>query len=264
MGLTGEQGSQGYTGLVGETGFQGLPGETGLQGITGLGGPVGPVGYTGLSGAISDETLYNTVSRYPVVNTSGEEVWVVSSSAVFIGLTWTRSSTTLTVYNPTHGHLAGDRVIIRNTNVDYQVGFIDTVSTGSFTFTTVNSGGTSGNKGAYSLGFTYTHNGSPKTGGTLTSPSGAHADCQLISLRIRTGGRSSTTYDLYLPSSAINGAGDNISLSDCYVPDFNVRADSDTLSAVAATMAVNNAAMGYNVFTFGALGTLSRIICLHF
>ena len=83
-------------------------------------------------------------------------------------------------------------------------------------------------------------------------------------MRIRTGTRSGTTYDLSVPNSAINGAGANNSLSDCFIPDFNIRADADTLSAIAATMAVNNGALGYNVFTFGALGTLSRMICLHF
>jgi hypothetical protein len=36
------------------------------------------------------------------------------------------------------------------------------------------------------------------------------------------------------------------------------------LSAVAATMVVNSGASGYEVFTFGALSSLSRIICLHF
>lgn len=258
QGLTGIQGLIGYmgeTGSQGETGPIGLTGETGLQGST---------GETGIAGSVVDQPFYNTVSRYYALNTAGEEVWMVSSSTVFVGLTWTRSSTTLTVYNPAHGHIAGNRVIIRNTNMDYQVGLIVTASTDSFTFTTTDTGGTSGSSGAYSLGFTYSHVGSPKTGGTLVAPSGAHADCQLISLRIRTGGRSGSTYVLTVPEDAVNGAGANTSLGDCYIPDFNIRADTDSLSAIAATMIVNDAAAGYEVFTFGALGALSRIICLHF
>ena len=141
---------------------------------------------------------------------------------------------------------------------------IVTTSTNSFTFTTTDTGSTSGSSGAYSLGFTYSHVGSPKTGGILVAPSGAHADCQLISLRIRTGGRSGSTYVLTVPEDAVNGTGANTSLGDCYIPDFNIRADTDTLSAVAATMIVNDGSAGYEVFTFGALGALSRIICLHF
>ena len=263
LGLTGLPGVTGVEGPVGETGIQGY-GTTGAQGETGAIGITGSQGETGTSGQVSEQPFYNTVSRYSLVGSSGEEVWCVSSSTVFSGLSWTRSGTTLTINNTNHGHVSGNRVIIRNTNVDYQEGLIVSASTNFFTFTTSNTGATSGEGGAYSLGFTYSHVGSPKTGGTLYAPSGTHADCQLISLRIRTGGRSGTSYVLTVPEDAVNGAGANTSLGDCFIPDFNVRADTDNLSAVAATMVVNNAAAGYEVFTFSALGALSRFICLHF
>lgn len=263
LGLTGLVGSTGLQGAVGETGIQGF-GATGIQGETGLIGYTGWQGETGPSGQISNQALYNTVSRYSMVGSSGEEVWCVSSSTVFTGLSWSRSSTTLTIYNDAHGHTSGNRVIIRGANMDYQEGLIVSTATNSFTFTTTDTGDTSGNYAAYTLGFTYSHVGSPKTGGTLSAPTGIHADCQLISLRIRTGGRSGTTYVLTVPEDAVNGCGANTSLGDCYMPDFNVRADSDSLSAIAATMVVNNGAAGYEVFTFGALGALSRFICLHF
>jgi collagen type VII alpha len=263
-GPTGWQGLTGINGLLGDTGETGAQGHTGLIGYYGPTGLQGPIGETGIAGSVTDQPFYNTISRYYTTNAAGEEVWVVSSSTVFVGLTWVRSGTVLTVYSPSHGHAAGNRVIIRNTNVDYQVGLIVTVDTNYFTFTTANSGGTSGSNGAYSLGFNFSHVGAPKTGGTLLAPSGVHADCQLISLRIRTGGRSGTSYVVTVPESAVNGCGANTSLGDCYIPDFSVRADADTLSAVAATMNVNVGAAGYEVFTFGALGTLSRFICLHF
>jgi molybdopterin biosynthesis enzyme MoaB len=205
-------------------------------------------------------------SRYAVTSASGEEAWCVSASTVFSGLSWTRSGTTLTINRTSHGHAAGNRVIVRNTNVDYQVALIATVLTDSFTLTTSNGGGTSGNTGAYSLGFTYAHTGSPITGGTLSAPSGDHADCQIISLKIDTGVRSSTTYDLVVPASAINGAGSNTSIGDTYVPDFNVRAYSDSLTAIGATVIVNNGGAGYSTYQFGNLGTgaLVRILLLHF
>lgn len=259
-GLKGTTGWQGETGLSGTTGPQGL-GLTGLIGETGLNGSQGE---TGAFGQVINQPLYNTVSRYQLIGTSGEEVWCVSSSTVFTGLTWSRSSTALTINSTAHGHTSGNRVIIRNTNVDYQEGLIISTATDSFTFTTTDTGNTSGSSGAYSLGFTFTHTGSPKTGGILSVPTGDHADCQLISLRIRTGGRSGSTYILTVPENAVNGCGANTSLGDCFMPDFNVRSDSDSLSAIAATMIVNNGASGYEVFTFGALGSLSRFICLHF
>jgi hypothetical protein len=170
----------------------------------------------------------------------------------------------MNVFRTGHGHAAGNRVIIRNTNLDYQEMTIDSTTANAFVVTTTNTGSTSGTSGAYSLGFTFQHDGSPKTGGTLSAPSGDHADVQLISMKIRTGTRASTTYDLVVPASAVNGAGANTDFGDCYPPDFNIRWDSDTMAAVGATMAVNNGGSGYSTFQFGNLGALSRILLLHF
>jgi hypothetical protein len=147
--------------------------------------------------------------------------------------------------------------------MDYQTATIDSTTVNSFALTTTNTGSSSGTDGAYSLGFTYAHNGSPKTGGTLSAPAGDHADVQLLAVRIRTGTRASTTYDLVVPASLVNGAGQNTNLGNCFVPDFNVRADGDTLSAVAATMATNISG-SYSTFQFGGMGSLSRIIVVHF
>jgi photosystem II stability/assembly factor-like uncharacterized protein len=275
-GVVGQTGSQGQTGAqgAGVTGLRGATGylgQTGIQGTTGpLGGPQGATGLrgtTGLQGPGGTPSIFsfNNVSRYEVVDISGEEVWCESSSTVYQGFSWTRVGTTMTITRDNHGHLAGDRVIIRNTNMDYQVKTIDGFPTiNSFTITTFNTGSTSGSDGAYSLGFTFSHIGSPKTGGTLLAPTGDHADVQLLALRIRTNGRSGTTYDLTVPASAINGAGDNTGLGNCFIPDFNVRSDSNSLSAVGSTMVVNPASMGYNVFRFGNLGSLSVFIVSHF
>jgi hypothetical protein len=159
-------------------------------------------------------------------------------------------------------------VIARNTNKDFQVALIDSTTLDSFSFSSTATDGTQGNSGAYSLGFTFSHIGAPKTGGTLYAPDGDHSDCQLMSIRIRTGSRAGTTYDLVVPDSAVNGAGGNTGLSDCYMPDFNVRTDSDNLSAVAATMTtgVTIVPTSYSTFEFGNLGSasISRFILAHF
>lgn len=291
-GVTGDQGETGsqgytgvsipgYTGLIGPTGFRGItgnqgetgipfPGVTGAIGITGLQGAIGETGLdgaqgeTGVASPIPEQVIFNSVSRYEAEGSSGEEVWLVSSSTAFLSCNWTRSGTSLTIYNNGHGHVPGNRVIIRNTNLDYQSVVITGAYTNYFIVTTIDTGSSSGSNAAYSLGFTFAHSGSPKSGGVLSAPSGTHADCQLISMRIRTGSRLGTTYALTVPASAVNGAGANTSLGNSYIPDFNVRYDADTLSAVPATMIVNSGSAGYNVFTFGGLGSLSRIICLHF
>ena len=180
-------------------------------------------------------------------------------------VSWSRSGTDLTITRTGHGHVTGNRVIIRNANIEYQSTLITSYTSNNFTVTTVDSGATSGDTATYLLGFTFSHTGVPKYGGTLSAPAGDHADVQLLSMRIRTGSRSSTTYDLIVPASSINGAGDNTSLADCYIPNFNVRFDSDTLAAVAATIATNISG-SFTTFRFGNLGnsSLSRFILLHF
>jgi hypothetical protein len=265
QGLTGFKGDQGFTGLAcGSTGLCGVTGLQGIEGQTGIQGS-GQTGLQGLTGLSPSSSFFNPISRYQVTSTSGAEVWAVSSSTVFHDLTWDRSGTVLNIYRNTHGHAVGNRVIVRNTNLDYQEALIDTTTSNSFAVTTSSVDGTAGANGAYSLGFTYAHNGSPASGGTLYAPSGDHTDSQILSMRIRTGARPSTIYSLVVPASAVNGAGANTSLSDCYIPDFNIRMDSDGLSAIAATINTNISS-SYSTFQFGNLGSgsLSRMIILHF
>ncbi len=264
-GTTGVDGPVGQTGPgvtgPGYTGPQGFTGPIGSQGVTGV---EGPSGATGLDG-VNNLTTFNPVSRYEAVGTSGEEVWIVSSASVVTELPWTRSGTTLTITSNNHGHANGDRVIVRNTNVDHQVALINSITTDTFSITTSNTGGTSGYKGAYSLGFTFSHAGSPITGGSVYAPSGTHADAQLISIRLLTGVRSGGDYDLSVPASSINGAGQNTELGDVNIPLYSVRFNNDTLSAVSATINVNQSG-SYSQFRFGSLGTgaLNRFIIAHF
>lgn len=268
-GITGVQGIFGLTGYQGITGSQGLPGSgnTGVAGVTGLQGVIGSTGVggsTGLSAQALQKMMFNPVSRYSVENSFGREVWVVSSSTVYMGCDWDRSDSTLNIYRTAHGHSVGDRVIVRNTNKDYQVTTIDSTTSNSFSVMTTATDASLGNGACYSMGFTFTHTGNPATGGIVSAPTGDHSDCQLLSMRIRTGIRVGTTYDLVVPASSINGAGQNTSLSDIYIPDFNVRSDADILVGVGATMTTNIIG-SYSTFQFGALGnTLSRFIVAHF
>jgi hypothetical protein len=266
-GYSGEQGMSGYSGVgqSGTSGYSGVPGIAAASGYSGYSGvgQSGVSGYSGTPGGFGISVVPNTVSRYQVFSNIGEEVWVVSSSAMYVSLDWSRTLTSLTINRTLHGHTAGNAVIIRNTNVAYQVAIITSIAANSFDVTTTDTGATSGTDGYYSLGFTFTHVGAPKTGGILQAPTGDFADCQLLTLRIRTGNRLSSSYTLVVPASAINGAGANTSLSDCFIPDYSVRSDSNALSAVGATIETNIVG-SYSTFKFGSLGTLSRIIILHF
>lgn len=202
---------------------------------------------------------FQATSRYQVVSSLGKEVWVHSSSKAYGNLSWTRDGSLLTIKHVAHGHSNGDRVIIRDANEDYICSNLTIIDSDYFKVSCSNDGGTSGISANYSMGFNYSHNSdvASLTSGTLTAPS--NENVQLISMRIHLAGntRSSTTYDLVLPPSALNGAGANLSPGTVYIPMYNVRQDSDTLAGIAATIAMNPASAGYNRFQFSAIGSTS-------
>lgn len=276
-GIRGETGAQGVTGLrglKGQTGPEGLRGETGigdtgpegLQGETGLPGIQGERGATGPSGAT---VFYNTVSLYQAVDSDGEEVWVKSSSNVFTGLEWSRSNTVLTINRPGHGHSVGDMVIIRGANVVYQSNTIYSVTSDEFTVITEDTGSTSGFTAAYSMGYTYAHHNTPRTGGTLYAPSGTDVGINLQYLRLCPGTRADQTYELTLPSGILNGVGGNTDLTDLILPSLSVRTANDTLAVVGATMVTGSESsdgVSFNKLKLGNLGsgTTSVIIVMSF
>lgn len=233
----------GSTGIIGETGIAPpTPGETGT----------GPFSYV--------HVTYNTISRYSVTDTSGEEVWVTSNATSYDGFVWARYGSIISVARKNHGLSIGDRVILRNTNVEYQSTLVTAVTMDSFSVSTTDTGYTQGFSASYSRGFNFAHIDNPKTGGELY-PSAP--DVKLMSIRIRTGVRASTTYDLQIPSSALNDA--STSMGTSFIPMLSVRQDADHLSATAATLAANNAG-SYSNYRIANLGNpaASRIIILMF
>jgi hypothetical protein len=201
--------------------------------------------------------VYQATSRYPMITTTGQEVWAHSSSKAYGNLPWTRTGTTLTINQTNNNRVVGDRVIIRNTNEDYLVATVATVAPESWTVACNDIGATSGSAGQYSLGFNFAHIGAVGsiTGGTLSAPAGENV--QLISLRIHIAAntRATTTYNITLPQSATNGAGANTSNADIYFPTYMVRQDADSLAAVSATL-LKNISGSYNTFQLGALSTV--------
>jgi len=225
--------------------------------VVGCGGGSGATGMHGLQ--------YNNVVRYQVVTTVGEEVWMTSSSNVYSFLTWTRSGTDLTVTRFNHGLTVGNFVIVKFVNIDMVTGPVTAVTANTFKLATQNTGDSGGSTATYNVGFSYTHNNNPKTGGTISLPSGSNSDIQLISMRIRTGLRAGTTYDLIVPVSVFNAFGRNTYLGNTYVPNYSIRQDVDFLSAVGAT--ISTAVSGsYTTFRFAnlGLGNQSRYMILDF
>jgi hypothetical protein len=74
-------------------------------------------------------------------------VEIIISATLYGGLSWTRSSTTLSITSTAHGLSNGDYVVIQNMNQDYLYASASNVATNTFDITGVtDSGGTSGSK----------------------------------------------------------------------------------------------------------------------
>jgi hypothetical protein len=70
-----------------------------------------------------------------------------------------------------------------------------------------------------------------------------------------------------MPLSSYNGSiGDDSDIDGIYLPIHQVRGDSDTLPAIANTLAVNQGGGGYLTLRFSALGavTQGQLILLQF
>jgi hypothetical protein len=228
-----------------------------------MSGPQGPAGSSGGTGDV-----FNPVSRYTVHSTANETVMVTTSAEVKTGLTWSMVSTNLTITDNGHGHSVGEMALIRNTNVGFQAALITAVTTNTFTVTASGTGATSGTAGGYSMGVTFAHNAAAGsiTGGTMSVPGSGYVTLMSMRMHLGANTRSGTTYALTLSGTAQNGAGDNTGVDNMYVPLVGVRQDTSTLAAVGATLAVNQASAGYNVYQFGALpaSTIGIVMQLQF
>ena len=200
--------------------------------------------------------IFQATSRYLMVTNSGVEVWAHSSSKAYGNIPWARTGTSLVMSHAGHGHVAGNRVIIRNANVDYLCVVIDSVTTDTYTVTCANSGATSGTAANYSLGFTFAHNATGTgqvSNGTLSAP--VNENVQLISMRIRLAAnyRAGTEYTLTVPASLVNGAGQDDALGSIYAPLSAVRQDTVDMVATTNTFKLNPSSAGFNVIQWYGL-----------
>ena len=184
---------------------------------------------------------------------------MVSSSTVNTGLSWSRTTTVLTITQTGHGLSNGDAIIVRNANADNFWGIITVVNSSSFTVDTANTGAFSGSTAAYSLAFTTP----TPSGAALTIHAPSTGDCQLMSVLYATGARYGTTLAVTVPASATNGAGANTTDQNQFFPVFRIQTIS-TGSNQAASLTLNTSS-SFNVFNFGSMNpTLSNLVRLDF
>ncbi len=158
-------------------------------------------------------------------------------------------------------------VVVRNANRDYNYGQVTVTSTTTFTLTTDNVGGTSGTDAAY-IACPYVSTFSTQASATISAPGGGLAGMtsQIISVKLTTGFKSTTTFALTVPVSLTNGAGGNNDFFDMNPPIASAwkYSDGGNITGIGPTVAVGSAGSGFNTFTLGALNSGQTSLLLKF
>ena len=152
----------------------------------------------------------------------------MSSGNIIHGLSWTRSTTTLTVNSVAHGLTTGDWVVLRGFNVDYF--YADITSTGANTFTcqVADSGATSGTGGAYVPAMEMVQLNDTII--TLAAPSSGNV--QMISMTIFLADSQDQPKTLTVPVNAeTNGAGINSALNNLNPASFDAYGVAGSVSS---------------------------------
>ena len=145
-------------------------------------------------------------------------------------------------------------VVVRNANRDYNVGQITVTSTTTFTLQTDNVGGTSGTEAAY-IPCPYVSS-ITEGAATITVAGGASVAVtqQILSVKITTGTKTTTTFALTMPLGQNRGAGANSSLTNMNPPLTSVIKLNDGTVNTGAAISVNTSS-NFNVFTLGGINT---------
>lgn len=171
---------------------------------------------TGSGGGGVTETLeYNGQVRYEIVSGS-TKAQLVSTGNVYKNLSWSRSSTTLTVTSTAHGLSTGDNVLIRNMSEDYELKSITTSGSDAFTCTVADSGDTSGTTGAYIPAFDCST--ISLTSGVVTVTAPGAGDLQLNSMMVYAPSSESDPITVNIPAGDSNSGGINSALDTRFPP----------------------------------------------
>ena len=188
----------------------------------------------------------------------------MSAGNTISGLSWVRTTTTLTITSTAHDLSTGDYVVLRNFNVDYVYAEITVSSVNIFTVQVANSGDTSGSTGVYIPAFDVS--ALSETALTILAPNAGN--CQLLSLQVFINSSDTGTITVTLPSNALeNGAGGNNTLDNRNPPQaFFYNVDGSQSSAINAGGVSFSMSGNHNVYTLaGGLSIFGSLMyTLHF
>ena len=259
-GQKGEQGSAGGAGEKGELGPVGPTGTQGTTGTTGTQGTTGEKGSEGSSGGSGD--VYNPQTRYLVASSGTDfELYATSTSNMFTA-TWSRLGTTLSISGSGIGLGVGDKVIVRNTNVDYQVIDVTGVTADGFEGNCGNTGGTSGTEAVYGTLFTaaVTQTSGDVTAIVISAPGGTQGASQLNALSLYANNQESGL-SVTLPAGLQEGAGGYNDKQDINIIDVIGKGADGTGSTTAITPATSfQLGSNFNQISISGIDNFSPVL----
>ena len=271
----GEKGQKGEIGadstVAGPQGTIGTKGDVGPNGPNGPVGPQGTVGTTGTQGtdgAKGDEgsgggsgNVYNPQTRYLVASDGDNfQLYATATSNMFSG-TWSRSGAELTISGSANGLAAGDKVVVRNTNENYQVIDVVSATADGFVATCANTGGASGTEAVYGTLFTaaVTQNAGDVTAIVISAPGGTQGASQLNGISLFTGNQQSALA-ITVPSGLQEGAGGYSDKQDINIASIDCKAFSGTgQSGAMSPVATYNLGANFNRIDVSNIDNFSPI-----
>ncbi|MDA8686386.1 hypothetical protein N9L94_05185 [Robiginitalea sp.] len=271
----GEKGQKGEIGadstVAGPQGTIGTKGDVGPNGPNGPVGPQGTVGTTGTQGtdgAKGDEgsgggsgNVYNPQTRYLVASDGDNfQLYATATSNMFSG-TWSRSGAELTISGSANGLAAGDKVVVRNTNENYQVIDVVSATADGFVATCANTGGASGTEAVYGTLFTaaVTQNAGDVTAVVISAPGGTQGASQLNGISLFTGNQQSALA-ITVPSGLQEGAGGYSDKQEINIASIDCKAFSGTgTSGAMSPVATYNLGANFNRIDVSNIDNFSPI-----
>ena len=162
--------------------------------------------------------------------------------------TWSRSGAELTISGSANGLAAGDKVVVRNTNENYQVIDVVSATADGFVATCANTGGASGTEAVYGTLFTaaVTQNAGDVTAVVISAPGGTQGASQLNGISLFTGNQESALA-ITVPSGLQEGAGGYSDKQDINIASIDCKAFSGTgQSGAMSPVATYNLGANFN------------------
>jgi len=255
--VAGPQGTIGTKGDNGPAGSAGAKGDLGPQGTIGTTGTQGTDGDKGAEGSGGSAIILNNNFHYKALSVGTDlDVYVKGNGNYMGGISWTRSSTTLTINQTAHGLSTGDVVVVRNMSEDYLHGAVTVSNSSVFTIDCTNAGGTTGTAGAYVPAFSASAAQVAGDVSTITITgcnSAISGSQQLEGIHFYANDQQTSPINITIPAGLQNGGGANNDKKQIAIPSVQGSAAGSgaTGSPISGLSVTTNLSANQNKYTIG-------------